>query len=218
MHVGHFAVGLAVKRIEPRISLGTALLAALLADLLFCTLSIAGIEHAGFLSGVATNRFFGYNIGYSHSLLMDVMWAALFAAAYLLRRRFPRGAWILFAAVLSHWLLDAVSHRPDMPLAPGAPIALGLGLRNSPLATLLVEGGFWLLAIVLYARAMHPKNRTGIYAFWIGVGLLTFFGAANVLSTKPPPSAVQAGIASLIYFSLVVAWAYWMNRLRVSIQ
>ena len=214
MHAGHFAVGLTVKRIEPRISLGTAVLAAVLADLLFFIFSIAGIERAGFLSDVATNHFFGYNIAYSHSLFMDVVWAALFAVAYLLRRRYPLGAWILFAAVVSHWFLDVLSHRPDMPLTPAAPVVLGFGLWNSPLATLLVEGGFWLLAIILYVRGTRPKNRTGSYAFWIGIALLTFFGAVNVLGTKPPPSPVQAGIASLIYFSLVVAWAYWMNRLR----
>lgn len=214
MHVGHFVVGLTVKRIEPRISLGTAVLAAVLADLLFFIFSIAGLERAGVLPDVATNRFFGYNIAYSHSLLMGIVWAAMFAVAYFLRRRYPRGAWILFAAVVSHWFLDVLSHRPDMPLTPGVSLVVGFGLWNSPPATLLVEGGFWLLAIILYARATRPRNRTGIYAFWVGIALLTLIGAANVVGTKPPPNPVQAGIASLIYFSLVVAWAYWMNRLR----
>ncbi|HYL73200.1 MAG TPA: hypothetical protein VEU96_03290 [Bryobacteraceae bacterium] len=215
MHVGHFAVGLAAKRIEPRISLGTAVLAATFADFVFFLLSIAGIERAGFLPNVATNRFFGYDIAYSHSLFIDVVWASSLALIYLLCRRYPRGAWILFATVLSHWLLDVVSHRPDMPLAPGVHVTLGLGLWNSPLATLAVEGGCWLLAIILYVRATHPKNRAGTYAFWIGVAILTFFGAVNVLAMKPPPNPVQAGIVSLVYFSLVVGWAYWMNRLRV---
>jgi membrane-bound metal-dependent hydrolase YbcI (DUF457 family) len=214
MHLGHFAVGLVANRVEPRISLGTAVLAAMLADLLFCIFSIAGIEHAGFLSGVTRNRFIGYDIAYSHSLLMGAVWAALFAVAYFLRRRYPHGAWILFAAVLSHWLLDVVSHRPDMPLAPGVHTVLGFGLWNSLPATLLVEGGFWLLAVILYVRATHPKNHAGTYAFWVGIAFLTFFGAANVLASNPPPSPMKGAIASLIYFSLVVAWAYWMNRAR----
>jgi hypothetical protein len=161
----------------------------------------------------AGNYFDAYDIAMSHSLLMGAVWAALFAAAYFLRRHYPRGAWILFAAVLSHWFLDFVSHRPDMPLAPGVHRYFGLGLWNSIPATVIVEGGFWLVAIVLYARATHPKNRAGVYAFWTVVVLLTLAWYNNIAG-PPPRNPHTAPIVSLIFFSLVVAWAYWMNRLR----
>ena len=58
-------------------------------------------------------------------------------------RRYPRGAAVVFLAVLSHWLLDFVSHRPDMSLAPGVNLSVGLGLSDSRVA-LLVEGLLWL--------------------------------------------------------------------------
>ncbi len=127
MLAGHLAAGLVAKRIEPKISLGTLILAATLVDLLCFVFLIAGIEHFETEPGVKLNRMVG-DIPYSHSLLMGAVWAALFAAAYFVRRHYRRGAWILFAAILSHWFLDFVSHRPDMQLAPGVHRVFGLGL------------------------------------------------------------------------------------------
>ena len=213
MLVGHLAVGLVAKRIEPKISLGTWVLAALLSDLLVFPLLIAGIEHFDVVPGATVNRSVGRDIVYSHGLLSNVIWATLFATIYFLRRRYPRGAGLLFAVVLSHWLLDFISHRPDMPLAPGTHQVFGLGLWNSLPATLLVEGGFWLLAVILYACATQPIKRAGSYAFWIGVALLTLVWYGN-LSAGMDQNPVKAGIGGLIKFGLVVAWAYWINRLR----
>ena len=165
--------------------------------------------------GWRSNRMVG-DIPYSHSLLMDTVWAGLFGGAYLLWRRYTRGAWLLFAAVLSHWVLDFMSHRPDMLLAPGTHAVFGLELWNSIPATLIVEGGFWILAIILYVRATHPKRRAGTYAFWIGIVLLTFVWYGNITAGMDP-NQVRAGISGLIFFSLVVAWAYWINRLRPAV-
>jgi len=221
MFVGHLALGLVAKRIEPKISLGAWMLAVLLVDLLCFTFLIAGIEHFDVEPEVARNSFvaisFVRNVffAYSHSMLMNVIWAALFAAAYFLRRRYPRGTWLLFAAVLSHWPLDFIAHNPDMPLAPGASAVYGLGLWNSIPATLILEGGFWLLAIILYVRATHPKKRTAHYAFWPVIAFLTLLWYGNI-KRGIDPNPVRAGINGLIFFSLVVAWAYWMNRLRPS--
>src|SRR5262249_24848813 len=146
-------------------------------------------------------------------MLMNAIWAALFAAGYFLRRRYARGAWLLFAAVLSHWPLDFISHNPDMALTPGTSAGFGLGLWNSIPATLVIEGGFWLLAILLYVRATRPKKPTAHYAHWPVIVFLTLAWYGNItkgISSNP----VRAGINGLIFFSLVVAWAYWMNRLR----
>ena len=218
MFVGHFAVGLVAKRVAPTISLGTLVLAAMLADLLWCVFLIAGIEHVEFRQAMGAGNYFqASNIAFSHSLLMDVVWGALLAAAYFLRRRSPRGSWILFAAVISHWILDWIAHRPDMPLAPGTHSAYGLGLWTSIPATILIEGGFWLAAVILYVRAFPPKGRAGTYAFWIVVALLTLAWYGNIAG--PPPRDLRPDpYASLIFFSLAVAWAYWMNRLRPARQ
>jgi len=212
MFVGHLAVGMTGKRIEPRISLGTWILATVLADLIVFPLLITGVERFHAVPGVTVNRMAG-DIPYSHSLLMDTVWAGLFGGAYFLLRRYSRGAWLLFAAVLSHWVLDFVSHRPDMLLAPGTQAVFGLGLWNSVPATFAVEGGFWLLAIIIYVRATKPKNRAGTYVFWIGVVLFTLAWYGNITAGMDP-NPVRAGISGLIFFTFIVAWAYWINRLR----
>src|SRR5215475_12828624 len=211
MIVGHLAVALIAKRIELKISLGTWTLAVMFADLLCFGFLIAGIEHFDVVPGVERNRFVARNIffAYSHSLLMNAIWAALFAAAYFLRRRYARGAWLLFAAVLSHWPLDFISHNPDMALAPGTSAVYGLGLWNSIPATLIIEGGFWLLVTILYVRAARPKKRAGIYAFWPVIAFITLLWYGNI-KRGIDPNPVKAGINGLILCSLLVAWAYWV--------
>jgi LexA-binding, inner membrane-associated putative hydrolase len=216
MLVGHLAVGMVAKRVEPKISLGTLVLAAMLVDFLWCVFMVAGIDQVQFKPGRgAANYFVPINIAMSHSLLTTVIGASVLAGAYFLRRRYPRGAWVIFAVVLSHWLLDFIAHKPDMPLAPGLPWVFGLGLWTSIPATLIVEGGFWLLAIIIYVRATRAKNRAGLYAFWVVAALLTLIWYNNIAG-PPPPNPKTAGISSFIFFSLVVAWAYWMNRLRLA--
>jgi hypothetical protein len=214
MLVGHYAVGLVAKRLEPRVSLGTFVLAAMLADLAWCIFMLVGLEQVQFKPGMGAGQYFdATNIALSHSLLLDAVWATLFAAAYFLRRHYLLGAGVVFLAVLSHWLLDVVSHGADMPVMPGVHRYFGLGLWTSIAATVIVEGGFWLLAVVVYARATLPTSRAGVYVFWIGVSLLTLLWWSNIAGPAPR-NPKTAPIASLIVFSLSVAWAYWVNRLR----
>jgi hypothetical protein len=213
MLVGHFATAFVGKRIEPSLSLGTLTLASMFPDILWPVFTIAGVEYVAGKSGVVGNNVF--DMAFSHSLLTDTIWAALFAGAYLLwlhyrRQEFSRRATlILFVAVLSHWFLDSASHKHA--IAPGARIYFGLGLWNHFTAAIIVEGGFWLLAIILYVRATSPQNRTGLYAFWPVVIFLTYVWVANIRKGPPPPQAV---IGSLIFFLLLVLWAYWMNSAR----
>jgi hypothetical protein len=213
MCVGHFAVALLAKRADPKISLGTATLAAMLADLICFVFLIAGIESFAAVPGVKSNRVIGENIAWSHSLLMGMVWGAIFAAIYFFWRRYWRGAWILFALVISHWVLDVISHRPDMQLAPGLPLKLGLGLWNSMPATLVVEFGLWLIAIVIYVRSTRSKSMVGLFAFWIGAAFLTLIGLSNP-SAGMNPDPVKAGIGGLVVFGSAIAWAYWMTRAR----
>ncbi|MFZ0590504.1 MAG: metal-dependent hydrolase [Bryobacteraceae bacterium] len=214
MLAGHIAVALAAKRFEPQISLGTTTFAAMLPDFAWCLFLMAGIEHVQFTQDIgAANYLNSINISFSHSLLMDLIWAGLFAAAYYLTRHYWRGACLVFVVVLSHWLLDWVSHRPDMPLAPGVPRYFGLGLWTSVPATLIVEGGLWALGITLYVRATVARKRFGVSGFWGAIGLITIAWYNNIAG-PPPSNSAAAPISSLIFFSLIVAWAYWINQLR----
>ena len=121
MFIGHFAAAYAAKRLVPRTSLGTLFTAAQLPDVLWPPLLLAGAEHATIAPGdtaFTPLRFDSYPI--SHSLLTVALWGALLGALHFWRRRRALDAVVLAVLVVSHWLLDFVSHRPDMPLWPGA--------------------------------------------------------------------------------------------------
>lgn len=217
MFVGHFAVGFASKRAAPRASLGTLVLAALLADWLVWAFVVLGIEHIAIKPGITTtNALDLYDYPWSHSLLMDLVWAALFAAGYYAFRRYARGAWLVFAAVLSHWVLDWISHRPDMPLAPGANVYLGLGLFNSRLGMLIVEGGLWLAGIVIYERATRSRGRAGIWAFYVVVAMLTWLWIGSLNGAPPPVPVTTVGKIDVVVIGILIGWAYWVDHLRLS--
>ena len=220
MLVGHVAVGFLGKRVAPSLSLGTAVAAGLAADLLWAVFLIAGVEHFQILrrGPTLTSSEVITRIGYSHSLAMDLLWAILFAGAHFVMRRHWRGTWVVFAAVLSHWLLDFASHRPDMPLVPTGDRIFGLGLWTSIPATLVVEGGLWILAAVAYWRARRSHRRAASCVFWIGFALITLAWYNNIAGPPPTTASSAAGAASLVFFSLVSAWAYGMNRLSLKAE
>jgi len=214
MFIGHFGVALAAKPIAPKTSLGTMMLATSLPDLLGFLFLIVGIEHFSIQPGItAANPLNLYDIPLSHSLAMDVVWGALFAGIYYFARRDSRGALVAFMAVISHWLLDFVSHRPDISFAPGVNKYVGLGLYDSIKATLIVEGLVWAIGIVVYVSYTYAEKRAGIYGFWGIVVLLTALWSSGIAG-PPPPNAATVEIANVIIFSLVVAWAYWIDGIR----
>lgn len=217
MLVGHFAIGLLGKRAAPAVSIGTLTLASMLADMLSFVFVLIGLEHWRVVpGGRGIDSMELYDIGLSHSLLMDVVWGVVFAALYRWRRRDNAGVVMVFIAVVSHWVLDWISHKPDMALAPGTTAVHGLGLWTSPLWTVVVEGGLWLAALVSYVRMTRANNRAGVYVFWAGVALLTLSWIPNFTASAPPAaqSPVSGSIVSLGFFSVIFAWAYWINRLR----
>jgi len=212
--VGHFAVGLAAKRMAPKVSLATLILAAAFSDVLWILFFLAGIEKVVIQPGLmVANSLNLVYIPFSHSLLMDAVWGGLFAGVYFVSRKDTRGAWVLFAAVVSHWFLDVATHRPDMPLIPGIDLRFGLGLWNSRTATLIVEGALWLGAIIFYARGTRPRGPAGVYVFWVMIILLTALWLIS-LRGDPPPSLAALAIVNTVFFAVVLAWASWMNRSR----
>ena len=93
--------------------------------------------------------------------------------------------------VVSHWVLDFVTHRPDLPLWPGGP-EVGLGLWNSIAGTLLVEGSIFIAAIVFYTRSVKSRDRTGSWALW---GLTAFTGIIWFTQPWSPPAPNSTVVA-----------------------
>ncbi|MGE5168792.1 MAG: hypothetical protein ACM3JC_00330 [Rudaea sp.] len=212
MFIGHFGVALAVKRVAPGLSLGTTVLAAQWADALWPVLVLLGAEQVRIVPGITTVTPLDFvSYPYSHSLVADIGWAALFAVVYGVLRRDWRGAAWLAVLVMSHWVLDVVAHRPDMPTWPGGP-RLGLGLWNSLAGTLLVEFALFGAGAWLYARATTPRDARGRVVYWALVVVLAAIYVASVFG-PPPPSVTALAVTGILGW-LFVAWGYWIDRHR----
>ncbi len=217
MFIGHIAVALAAKRAAPRTSLGTLAVAVEFTDLLWPIFLLLGWEQVRIVPGmtvVTPLDFVSYPL--SHSLLADIGWASLLAGLYLIRKRYLKGAFVIWACVMSHWILDAISHRPDMPLYPAGRVFVGLGLWNSLPATLLVEGAMFVAGVAIYLRSTRAKDKTGVIAFRALIIVFVIFYLANVLG-PPPPSLKALEIGALCAW-LFVPWFYWIDRHRPAIS
>jgi hypothetical protein len=215
MFVGHYAVALASKRAVPAVSLGTLFLAAQLADLIWPNLVLAGIEILEIDPGntvVTPLNFVSYP--YSHSLVALSVWAVLAAVAYRLARGLRPAAMVVVGGlVLSHWVLDVVSHRPDVPVTLGGTIKLGFGLWNSLPATMIVETLLLGIGVTIYQQQTDPRDRTGSWGLHGLVAFLLLVMMANALGPPPPSVTAVAWTAQALW--LLVAWGYWIERHRV---
>jgi hypothetical protein len=216
MFIGHYAVALAAKRVAPRTSLGTLFAAVQLADLLWPILLLLGWEHAHFEPG--PNPFLVLwldSIPISHSLLALIAWGTLFAGLYRWRTGYARGALVIAGAVVSHWVLDFATHRPDMPLYPGGP-KLGLGLWNSVAGTVVAEALMFVAGTWIYLRTTRARDRIGRYGLGVLVGLLLLSYLASLVSGAPP-SIPAIATGAIIFGWLFVAWAAWADGHRQTI-
>lgn len=213
MFLGHFGVGFALKRAAPRASLGTLFLSAQFVDLLWPTLLLLGVERVSVVPGITrvTPLDFEY-YPISHSLLMGFAWGLAIAGCYWLWCRYGRGAIVCGVAVLSHWFLDALVHRPDLPLFPGGHALAGMSLWNSFAATIFLEMATLGTGVWLYVNCTTARDRTGRWALWALLLFLVIVFVGN-LTGPPPPDSTAIGWVGQAQW-LLVAWGYWIDRHR----
>jgi hypothetical protein len=216
MFVGHFALAFGAKRAAPAVSLGAMIFACQFADLLWPILVIAGAERVAIEPGataVTPLNFISYP--YSHSLVALVGWGVLAGLVYVIVRSSPiaTGATIGLL-VVSHWLLDVIAHRPDMPVTVTGTTRVGLGLWNSRPATVLVESLMLVVGTALYIRTTAARDRIGSIGFWSLLGLLLLIYAGAVAG--PPPPDVEAVIYPALAMWLLVLWGHWVDRHRTA--
>ena len=128
-------------------------------------------------------------------------------------RRDKWNALVVGLCVFSHWILDFITHRPDLPLSFGSTIYFGLGLWHSVAGTLIVEIGMFIAGIVLYLLTTTAKDRLGAYGFWAFVGILFVIYILSFLG-PPPPNTLAIAVTSIVSW-LFVLWAYWIDRHRI---
>jgi len=197
MFVGHYGVSFVAKRYDPSLPLWLLFLAVQLLDVLWAPFVLLGIEKLRIVPGITrSNPLDLYYMPYTHSLVAALLWSLVAAVLYKLvaAGRRPRSAALLGLAVFSHWLLDLVVHRPDLPLYDDA-AKVGLGLWNLPaiafgLETLLLLGG---IALCVQEGLLKTKAALVFGVAMLAIHAQVFFGA-------PPASANAAALTALVAY------------------
>lgn len=215
MIVGHFAVALGAKKLTPQLSLGVLFVACQIADILAPPLALLGIEAFDVKPGITVMMPLDLtNYPYSHSLVALTAWSVSFALLYMwLGRAGKKPALVLAVLGVSHWILDALMHRPDLPITLTGPTRVGLGLWNHPVVGVPLELLLFAAGVWIYVRQTHALNRRGSVGLWALV--LFLLAVYTVIHFGPPLQSADAvawsGQAALW---LIIAWGFWVDRNR----
>jgi len=217
MFLGHYGAGFAAKKIDAFPSLGTMFIATQFIDLLWPVLLVLGIEKVEIDPGNTAFTPLNFTFyPYSHSFLGVLFWAILFGLVYYLLKRNLKSSVVLSGLVMSHWLMDLIVHRPDLPLSPWTDTKVGLGLWNSVLFTVLIEGSIFVVGMYLYLRATKALNRKGTVGLWSLVIFLIVIYLINIFG-PPPPSGNPIAAAGFSLW-LFVVWGYWIDKNRKNMK
>jgi hypothetical protein len=215
MFIGHYGPSFAIKAWKKTIPLWILFLAVQLVDIFWSIFVLLGIEKVRIVPGItATNPFDLYYMPYTHSLLGAAVWSVIAALAYRLFARLDGwlAAAIVGAAVFSHWILDLIVHRPDLPLYDDS-YKVGLGLWNYPALAFALEIALLFGGIFLYLRATTPKDTIGRYGMVV-FGLVTVAVQAYVFFGPPLVSDKAAAATALVLYFVFAAIVYWLEQKR----
>ncbi len=213
MLLGHYGIALALKKVAPRTSLPVLVMAANFLDLLWPVFLLLGWENVSIVPGITALSPFDFTYyPFSHSLLATMAWSVVVGSVYFVATRYARGSMIIACTVLSHWVLDALVHRPDLPIGFGDTRVIGLGLWDSLGMTLVLEFGILFTGLYLYTRTTEPKDQLGRYALGALVATLLAIYATTLIGPPPPSTRMiaYAGNASWLF----VLWSYGIERHR----
>ena len=216
MFVGHYAVSLALKKFEKRASLGVLFLAVQFVDILFMPFVLLGIERMNIVPGFTESTHFELEyVPYTHSLVGSVFWAAVAYAVF--RWLFVKKqsvALVIALAVFSHWILDLITHTPDLPLWTDDTMKLGLGLWNSAAATYALEAILLIGALLLYTRQTQASSALGKYGMPVFVVVMLLINIVNIYGPPPAGGKVEMAISAMVAYLAFAGIAFWLDRKR----
>lgn len=208
MFIGHYALAFAGKKIDRLPSLAIMFVAVQLLDLLWPIFVLLGFETFEIEVGntaMTPLNFISYP--YSHSLFAAIIWAVLFSTVYYFFTKNKKGSVLLGLLVCSHWVLDFLTHAPDLQLSPFSSTRVGLGLWNLPVLEIIVEVGLFITGVYLYIKTVNPKRKIAFWAliiFFLGMYFMNIFG-------PPPPSMIAVAWSANAMWIFVV-WAWWIEK------
>jgi membrane-bound metal-dependent hydrolase YbcI (DUF457 family) len=184
---------------------------------LFMPFVLLGIERMNIIPNFTQSTHFELEyMPYTHGLVGSLFWAAI---AYVVFRwlvvKRQSVALVIALAVFSHWILDLITHTPDLPLWTGDSIKLGLGLWNNAAATFGLEAILLVGALWLYLRETDASTSLGKYAMPIFVALLILINIFNIYGPPPQGGKVEMAVIGLFAYFLFAAIAFWLDRKRI---
>src|SRR5437870_12575444 len=208
MFVGHYGIAFAVKTERNRIPLWVLFVAVQLLDFLWAPFVLLGIEKVRMVPGVtATNSLDLYYMPYTHSLVCALIWSGAAFFIYKLVRGAKTSntaALIVAFAVLSHWVLDLIVHRPDLAIYDDV-LKVGFGLWNhrglefALEIALLIGGG-----LIYLKRNGAVARKAGVIIFGL---VLILIQTWNTFGGRPPSSDRAFAITALIFYPFLAAVA-----------
>ena len=216
MFVGHYAAALALKKFGKRASLGVLFLAVQFVDILFFPFVLLGLERMNIVENFTQSTHFELEfMPYTHSLVASLLWAGVAYAIF--RWLFVKNnsvAVVVALAVFSHWLLDLITHTPDLPLWSNTSLKLGFGLWNNAIATYVVEAALLMLALWLYLRSTLATSTVGKYGMGVFVVFLLLLNVVNIFGPMQGDSKVVLAVSALTSYFLFAAVAFWLDTKR----
>jgi hypothetical protein len=215
MFIGHFALGLAAKKASPKLNLGLLFIACQLLDLIWPVLVLLGVEMVSVdHSATAVTPFDFSYYPYSHSLLMTCIYGLVIGLITGKVLKSTRAGIVIGLVVLSHWILDLLTHRPDLSLYFDS-LKVGLGLWNSVIGTFIVEALIFIVGITLYLKSTPMMTKKRKIIFWTMISFLSLMYVGNIFGPKAPVDTHSSAIAGpAMAMWLIVIWAYFADKVK----
>ncbi len=211
MFIGHFAPAFIAAAVSPRAPrLGTLFIAAQLVDWGFFALAMIGVERMRIDPDATVMVPFDlYHMPFTHSLAGTAGWALAFLLVIAIGRRDWVAGFVGALVVLSHWVLDWVTHAPDLTIA-GGEHRYGLGLWNYPAIAIPLEVGITIAALVFYVK----RTRGPIGPPLVLIGVMLALQAINWFAPHPTEVGMFIYIQALIAFAILTGIAAWVGENR----
>lgn len=213
MFLAHYGVAMGLKKVAPKTSLAALVFATSFIDLLWPVLLLFGIEKVAIEEGITkVTPLNFYYYPFSHSLVAVCFWSILIGALYFYLTKYRDGAFVVAFTVFSHWLLDLIVHRPDLPLGLNGNKFFGFGLWNSLVITMILEIGIFLFGFYLYNKNTVSLDRSGKYLLYGLTLFLIIIYLANIFSPTPPSVEMIAYAGNSLW--IFVLWSYFIDKNR----
>ncbi len=211
MFIGHWAPAFAAAAASKRApKLGTLFLAAQLVDWAFYVFVLVGIENFHVEPGFTVMKpFFFDDYPFTHSLVGSAAWAVGFGLIVGIAGRSIIAGVLAGLVVASHWVLDLISHGPDLTFA-GGENRFGFGLWNYPTAAIIVELALTLGAFVYYVR----RTRGPVMPPLILIAVMLGLQVLNWLGSDPESVTVPLVLTALVAYAVVTLLAAWVGSTR----